>query len=362
MESELLQAQLNAITYVDAISYYKGQKQKFISEYAEAVGISVEQAKKQYINKFFQTINTSNLQKKSFSKSFELTGKLNTILVEALKTEDMSQFEKFKNENFKKYKDLSERGKKELQSSLFNLISIDQVYREIESALPTLGQDQELISKESFLSWTKSYLSASLLNKIQNIEKTKGNLPVLAGFFEEALVHQATGQLTEHLKEKTKGAMLVGSKKISNTSGKNKVESIFDEYFNFFSSDLDKDFYASIIVDDNTLASGFGAQVKLWNPPWMLKTPVNRRKISSNATLYGQWREKTNWLSGVKFLERHAKQAIGDNVMYITGNTVMWTYKLIQQFREHNYFLAFLKENREFSKNIGWELPSKKLI
>jgi hypothetical protein len=69
----------------------------------------------------------------------------------------------------------------------------------------------------------------------------------LAGYFEEALVHKATHRLTSHLTNKT-SSFHTGSQKVHLNNY--TVDSVFDEYFNFFNNDLSATFHESIFIDD----------------------------------------------------------------------------------------------------------------
>ena len=136
--------------------------------------------------------------------------------------------------------------------------------------------------------------------------------------------------------------------------GKN-IQTVFDEYVNFFSQDLNKTFQESIMIDTNSLSSGFGIQVKLWNPPWTLKSPKNSVKITSNMPLYAQWQDKKSWIKGVIYLEQNIKSALGDNVVYMLGNSFIWTHELISNFKANGYYLAFTHTGTEFTSEIAWE-------
>jgi hypothetical protein len=46
---------------------------------------------------------------------------------------------------------------------------------------------------------------------------------------------------------------------------------------------------------------------------------------------------------------------MGDNVFYVLGNSFVWTWELIQEFRNCSYWLAFHNTKREFTSAVAWE-------
>lgn len=353
MDRAEVERQLANVTYSDAIKEYSKMKQNFIKEYAQAIGDSTQVLANQYINDFINEINNKNLQGQAFGLTTDLVERLEAALEAAVENKDLSQFETLEINETEKYGELTEKGKRELAANLETVFDLNALHRELEISLKSLKADGG-VNTNDILMWSKSYVLSKFYNKIKGIDRTYGRRTVLAGYFEEALMHKATQKLTKHLKNKV-GAFQTGSTRITNSMG-HTVESVFDEYFNFMSDDLSREFQESINIDTNQLTSGFGAQVKLWNPPWNLsKSNVKRRSIASNVNLYAQWGDKTSWIKGVQFLHKKVREAMGDNVMYILGNAFYWTADLIRDFRANEYFLAFSHDGKSFTQKVAWE-------
>jgi hypothetical protein len=63
------------------------------------------------------------------------------------------------------------------------------------------------------------------------------------------------------------------------------------------------------------------------------------------------------WIKGVKFLENHLISAIGPRqAMFTTGSGFYWTYELISNFRQKEYFYVFVfnKEHKATS-STSWQ-------
>lgn len=353
MTYEQVQAQLSTVTYQQAIMYYALQKQNFISEYSRAIGDSSTLMGHQFIEDFIVDINSSQLQGQAFSLSGNLLSNLENALILAMEGKDFSSLQKVFQDSNKNYSDLTIKGKQQLANALSEILNLDIIHSELQKVLIASKLDNCGINPQDILSFSRGYLLASFYNKILGNSKYKGRKDILAGYFLEALVHKATGSLTQHLENKVTGSLQTGSQKISR--GKHAIDTVFDEYFNFFSSDLNKTFVESININTNELTSGFGAQVKLWNPPWTIQRPKKFYSITTNSSIFNQWHERKSWIKGVKFLEDKVQQALGDNVMYILGRNFYWTCDLISDFRENQYYLAFKHSGEKFTGTVGWE-------
>ena len=352
MNEAQVRAQLSGVTYSDAIMYYSMQKQDFINSYVQAIGGQSQALARSYIADFFDAVNNDNFQGQAFGLANNLAERLEAAVIKAMDGQDLSQFSNLIQETDKKYGELSEKARNQLQQTLFEFFDLNIMHQELEKTLITIKDYNGGINTQDMLTWAKSYVSSKFYNKLLGQEKTYGRRTVLAGYFEEALVHNATNKLTKHLKNSL-GSFQTGSKRI--VSNRGSIETVFDEYFNFFSKDLSKDFEGSVLIDENRLLAGYGAQIKLWNPPWSIKKPRKSYPIFSNANLFATWGSQRSWIKGVLYLQNKVPQTLGDNVMYILGNSIYWTCDLIQKFREDSYYLAFHHDGQKFTQTIAWE-------
>ena len=353
MTYEQVKAQLSGVNYESAIQYYTQQKKQFIIDYNKSLKEQTTMNLDKYINNFITEIS-NNTQGKSFALSNTLIEKLNNSLVEALQNRNMSQFNYLIEDTTKKYGELSKKGQKQLAQALNEIYDINQIHEMLIESFKQFQIDSRGISMEDIISWSKSYLRSNFYYKILDKKSSAARKSVLAGYFEEALVYKATSKLTEHLSNNIEGVLHTASEKVSAVNQK-KVDSIFDLYINFSSKDLSKTFHESININTNELRSGYGAQIKLWNAPWMTKKPAISKKIANNIDLFNAWQAKKSWIEGVLFLQNKVKQALGDNVMYILGNQFYWTYELISAFKRNEYYLAFHHNGKEFTQTIAWE-------
>lgn len=357
MTIEDVERQLQGVTYSEAIAHYRTLKDNFITSYTSQLNAEVKEKGEEYIQNFITEINQNNFQGKSFAAVNHLTSQLESALGKALSSADLSQFDEIFKET-QKYSDLSEKGKKELKNILDQYFNSNIIDRYVKEALRFLKirTNQKGLNTSDLLIWSRSYVQQLLFANIKKINASP-NKAAAAGYFEEALVHKATQQLTKHLKNKA-GAIQTGSTKIKSFSTGKSIDTIFDEYFNFCNSDLNKTFKASVDVDTNSLTSGFGAQVKLKNLPWKIANPKGKYfPVGNNSLLFARWAEKTSWIKGVLFLEKNAIQALGDNVMYVAGNSFIWTADLITEAKTNAYYLAFFYDNdkEDFTSTIRWE-------
>ena len=350
--------ELSGVTYSDAIKQYQKQKEQFLEQYEKALNDKSKKNVHDYINNFINEINNGHFQGRSFEVANKLMSEIENGVISALEGVDTSKLHNLRDASESQYKNLTKKGVQELQEFLDQYYSVDQIHDIVVKHLKNLGinYNDKGLKPQDILNYAKSHALQTLYYNTMN-KKASGNKASLAGFFEEALVHKATVQLTKHLENKT-SAIQTGSIKIKSDSLGKSIDTVFDEYFNFLSGDLDKTFKESINVDEKILLQGFGAQVKLKNLPWRVKYPKGKYfPIGENSILYNAWQNKKSWIDGIKFLEKHVRQAMGDNVMYIAGNSFIWTAELIAEARAREYFLAFYyNDNKnEFTKTIRWE-------
>lgn len=347
--------QLANVTYSDAVKRYSEMKERFLEDYERALKNQSGISATQLMDDFASDINSSNFQGQSFAVVNRIVDRIGQGMASALAGQDLSEFDSLKADSEKSYNDLTNKQKKALTDYWQSIYNIQELHNILQENLRFLKvrNNQRGLNSTDIITWMKSYCNQILYAKIR-ATKVSPQRAQLAGYIEEALVHKATVKLTDHLKNKS-SSLQVGSMKIKNSDGK-KIDTIFDEYFNFFSTNLSQTFSASVVIDTNSLTAGYGAQVKLRNLPWRLKVPNGKHfPIGNNKSLYGAWEEKKSWIKGVWFLENKVHQAMGDNVFYVAGNSFIWTADLISEARANEYYLAFTNNGRSFTGAIHWE-------
>ena len=349
-----VERQLEKVTYADAIKRYAKLKDQFIREYSEAIEDASQEQANTYIQEFVNTINDGNFQGRSFALANELFSEVEERAVQAMDEDTKNALTELSGDYTKKYGELSNKAKKLLKEQVENLYDIQRIHNFLQEKLNTLAPNDGGVDASDLLNQVKGYLAQKLY--YNNVENGDANFrkDIVAGYFEEALIHGATSKLTSHLADNIVGSQAIGSKKITLGTGQ-KVDSIYDEFFSFLKKDLSATFEESIDVDSRQLAYGFGAQSKLWNAPWKVQRPVFRRSITTNADLYSLWDEKKSWIQGVIFLEKHLSKVFGDNVMYVLGNQLYWTTDFISEARANDYFVAFHHDGDKFTEKVNIE-------
>ena len=342
---------LSDINYNNAIKYYKNQRDNFEEEFRKTINANNPDLAMQYINNFVKEFNEGNYQGQSFGLVQQLTNKLGQTLASRLSGNEQVLLE-LRDTEEKSYSKMHVAAQRKMDEAVNTLISQSELQRLIKNFLKQQKLDKQF-NTEDLLSSSLSYIRQTLLSQVREEKKLSFNNRIMAGYFEEALVHKAFMDLANEMNIKT-FSLHTGSKKIK--KGTNLVDPIFDEYINFFSNNLNKTFAESIQID-NTLKNGYGIQVKLWNAPQNVKKARKSYHISSNAQLYQSWEEKRSWIKGIHFLEKKVREAMGDNVAYILGNNFIWTHEMIESFFNQKYYLAFYYDmgKKKFTESINWE-------
>lgn len=283
---------------------------------------------------------------------------------------DISQLSLVLQNEKQSYFKITALGKQALEEYIERKYDLYELTKIIINELQKIDMPIDGLSINDLLSWSKSLLYARVFYASKNIDVSNGYINnrkrAGAGYFEEALLHKAFFKLSEKLKKSV--ATMTGSSKIQ--QNKNKVDSVFDEYINFFSTtekELSSSFTESIDPDNPTiLKNGFGLQSKLKHTPWDLqsfntKNQVKSFSLTHNASLYKDWQDQRSWIKGVIFLEKKVCEAMGNNVGYMLGSKFYWTYQLISKFHKNQYYLAFNfvynKETKGYdsTSTIAWE-------
>ena len=356
MTYESVLARLADIQYTDAITYYANMKQNFYNQFQQALSPEIQSQGAKFIDEFVSTI--PNYTQGAWTDAFNFIGRLRDAIIDKLDG-NVDHFPTIKDELDKKYSDLSAKGREELTNYINNVLDINEIVLQLLEDLGLMGEGNHTTG--DIINWSMGWIRSLMFQRFTNPAAINaGNPSVLAGYFEEALFNQAAQKLASHIGLKTV-TINTGSVK-----GAGNVDTALDQYFNFLDNmdNAETTFTAALDLNNTTLKSGFGAQVKLWKVPW--ETMERNRKtsyhIGNRAGLLEAFNAQLNfnkqrgWIEGVRFLESHVREALGDNVMYITNTILTWTCDLIKNFRQMQYFLAFhFKKVGEPSQGIGWE-------
>lgn len=358
--SQSIYIQLGPITYNKAIKHYSNLKNSFLKDYNRVAKETYGELQKQVeteIAKGFQTGDRSMeevVQKTTKQLYEDVALLLETKLKDANKTADIKKLRAAYKTKSKREQDKAVSEAKKLGEELLPDNELKKIIVESLSRLQVGSSFDASTILEQVRGYRTKYLSRSTAKK-RSIDITKG-------FYQEALVHKAFGQLLDHLDE-TIDVMHTGAQKVNN------LETVYDEYIRF-SDQLNSSFTKTVSYNLNI---GYGLQSKPWKIPitgqkeaWALTNNKYGFGIGSRAELLAamlagldpdnkEFNER-NWLYGVKFLEQAAITAIGPRQLgYIVPKGFIWTADLITNFRANQYYLAFrVTQSNKFSKVAAW--------
>lgn len=348
-------AQLADVTYSDAISHYNAMKIQFFNQFEKGLKTEFLGQGEKFINDWIN--NISNTTGQAWPDVTQFIGKVQAALSDKIEN-NTNTFPQLEQELDKKYSELSDKAKNELNQYIQNILQLDNLVLDLLQDLSLNGPGA--YTTQDILSWTYAYVRKWIFTKKSGgLQANNFNSSaILAGYFTEALFNKSAQDLCAYL-ENVVGTLNTGSLK------PHGVDTAMDQFFDFTKgfSDGKKTFEEAVQLDNATLTQGFGAQVKAYQVPWQSKSPRNSYSVGSRASLLDQfvkeaggYDKQLGWIKGVRFLEHHVRQVLGDNVMYITGRYFNWTSELIASFRENQYFLAFNYEKVGVpGKGVSWQ-------
>ena len=358
MSYESVLAQLADVTYGDAISHYANMKQRFYHDFESAIKPELEGQGAALIDQFVDSI--PSYTRGAWPQANEFINNLADAIVAKLDT-GADNFPTVQSELDKKYHDLSAKARKELTDYINLKLDLNEIVTELLKSMGLAGEGAHTTG--DIIAWAYGYARTLMFKRFQDPTNTKGynNPAILAGYFEEALFNNAAQKLTKNIEGHTR---TINTGSVKGAAG---VDTAIDQFFDFLSDmeDAEGTFEASMDLNNATLKSGYGAQVKLWKVPWEV-LEKNRRAsyhIGNRAGLLEDFNsldagydKMRGWIQGIHFLEGRVREALGDNVFYITNTVLTWTCDLISNFRQMNYFLAFHYEKvGKPGKGVGWE-------
>ena len=252
-------------------------------------------------------------------------------------------------------KSKKEQATAEFKAGLNTILSEERMKELVLQSLSKYGALTNGFDINDILNQVRSYRNRLIL--IRTNSSAKYFKRSSKGYFREALVHKAFSRISEHLDGKV-AAIPTGSFK--NTSGKDTVYDEFIDLFNNITSSFSETISENF--DSNT---GFGIQSKSWTAPWERDqdNPWARYSMSGQAELFNYMNKlhyncnTWSWIHGVKFLENYLVSAVGPRqVGFVTGQHFYWTGDFIANFRQMNYFYAFIfNKEHQATSATSWQ-------
>lgn len=344
--------ELDSVTYSTAISHYNNLRASFLSQYSLAAKKSAAE-----IEKIFQEEIISEINQEGIENQVNLTDQLFNQVREAV----ISQLEGNKSLNnlrqtlIQQSKSKKERATIEFKQGLDLILSEDKMKELTLQALSKYGAANNGFDISDILNQVRSYRNRLIL--VRTNASAKYFKRSSKGYFREALVHKAFSHISEHLDNKVV-ALSTGS--IKNTRGQ---DTVYDEFIDLFNN---LNFSFNEVINENfDNNTGFGIQSKSWTAPWERddENPWVRYSMSGQSELFNYMNKlhyncnTWSWIHGVKFLENYLVSAIGPRqVGFVTGKHFYWTGELIANFRQMNYFYAFVfNKQHKATSSTSWQ-------
>lgn len=362
-------SELEKIKYTQAINHYKNLKNKFLAEYNSFINQSNGQIIDNELNKIIDEVNKNPVKDQQDTVT-KIYTKIRDLIVNQKDNNTDKDIKKFLNSRWKDRKSLAE---KDFNTIAQSILSDKEIENFIVTTLNPGGADISNI-----LAAAKRFRDKVL--KSRSIQKTAvGNVSKVTGFYREVMIYKSFSTVFQHLEAQgiNFSVLHAGDIKFNqritgqdNITRNMAVDTPYDIYIDFFNNLSKANFQTRVEEDEQ----GYGIQSKSWLEPWSStwdpdKHSWIRYHIGSRSNLLAQLRNGElggmvpySWLTGVRFLSRHVPEVLGErNVMWASGNELMYTADMITQFRAKQYFIAFekskdgpLKASVLWQKNPYW--------
>ncbi len=193
---------------------------------------------------------------------------------------------------------------------------------------------------------------------------------IILGYIREDAVADASQKAISKLSMTAASAATVGAAKskidiLISLTGQGSAISQNGELLGGLLASLDKYDKSFSVTGESSLETDefLGIQSK----PWKLFLPTtswNKNSIGSRAELLNNFLSsgynpagadnQYSWHAGVLYLSTQLEEVIGVNtVMYVTGNSIIWTNELFDQLRKYNKYFAFmLTSNNQLTSHV----------
>lgn len=344
--------ELSSVTYSEAITHYNNLKTSFLVQYSFAAQESVAEIEKIFQDEIIQEINNENIEEQ-IKLTDALFEKVRDAVIEQLKGN--KELNNLRSQLIQQGKSKKNKAMNELELGLNMILSEERMKELVLQSLSKYSAATNGFDINDILNQVRSYRNKLIL--VRTNSSAKYYKRSSKGYFREALVHKAFSRISEHLDGKV-SAISTGS--LKNASGK---DTVYDEFVDLLNNVTSS--FSEVITETFDSGTGFGIQSKSWTAPWERETenPFARYSMSGQAELFNYMNKlhyncnTWSWIHGIKFLENHLISAIGTRqVGFVTGQNFYWTCDLIANFRQINYFYAFIfdKEHRATS-STSWQ-------
>lgn len=363
------QVDINGVDYRGAMAHYMLEKNKFFFEYAIAAQKTDEQVREEFQRQIIDEINANPIEDQenlinglTEEVADYIYNKLLGINAPKGRPKGLTAYQKNLNQNYVNY---IKKGEKNLSIAANNILSEKDLQSMIFDSLnkyqvKSTGYDTQVILNQmiSLRNRIVAYIQIAKTKKprMSSYERTG------KGYAREAMVFKAYDKLNNIIDGKIH-SISTGSKTFNDSNS----ETSMDEYIGFMD-----DIEGAFEIDANhNLNLGYGTQVKSWIAPWENNQKFDYIQfrygydIGSRVELLNSFKKedqqnKYSWSKGVVFLGKteNTLLALGkQNIIFISGHAFYWTYDLIKNFRQMQYFLAFSFRHspHEATAHVRWQ-------
>ena len=344
-------SELSGVTYSKAIDHYSALRNSFLTQYSLAAQESVAEISKIFQEEIINEINQEGIEEQE-KLADELFSQVRDAVI--MQLEGNSSLQKLRSNLIEQNKNKKNKGTEEFQRGLNEILSEEKLKELTLESLRKYGGSENGFDPIDIINQVRSYRNQLIL--VRTNKSAKYYKRSTKGYFREALVHKAFSHLSQHLDGKisniSTGSMKIGGK-----------DTVYDEFIDLFNN-VEGSFHQTVTeqFDSNT---GFGIQSKSWIAPWEKNenNPYARYGMSGQAQLFNYLTTLNygcntwSWIKGVQFLEGYLISAIGPRqVGFVTGKNFYWTGELIANFRQMNYFYAFIFNNsHKATSSTSWQ-------
>lgn len=379
-----IHASINS-NYSTAISNYATQRQQFIQSLKSKTIKDETDFIEQLNNTIAQEVMSGELGEE-FDKAFAaIHDKVEEIIVKQLEGKntlaDIQNLipafqQKLKSGRNEKGEDLNKVNLKNFYNRLIedieqflstNEMTRDYIQKVIlsENLNPSAATSEVVLNQ--FYGYARRVMFSFLTGQKTQIS-TKKYKSSLKGYYKEDLL---TDGLTKILKDS--GLQAYGTGATPNESGQQIEMDIFiGKSSSSGSGKMSKElleklskYTGSNAVASSTMEepSNIGMQSKSWIEPWANSNVIGNRKflsVGSRSKLLNSLAPQGlyDWHDGALMASENLQQILGiNNVLFSTGNGVIWTADLISKFKIMQYYLAFYisKKNHRATGEVVWE-------
>lgn len=235
-----------------------------------------------------------------------------------------------------------------------------------------ISGDNVKLSLDQIFGYAKSIFRQQITKQLTTgkiTEVFKRHPAIILGYIREDATADASRQAAERLGMSSAKAQTVGAEQskidiiIPLSGGAASAISSGGDLLKAVLSNLDSMNQSFEVEGESSLETNefLGIQSK----PWKLFLPTtawNRNSVGSRSALLQDFLQNYNpdgadnnysWHSGVYYLSTQLEEVIGANtVMYVTGNSIVWTDEIFDQIRGNKYFAFMVDSNNKLTSHV----------